>query len=328
MVSSYEELARRVSAGDRWACGRFLTLIENRDPAALAQLPGLRLDRAFRIGITGPPGVGKSTLIGQLVSAIRATGERVGVLAIDPSSPCSRGAVLGDRISLQAHTADPEVFIRSMANRGCLGGLAAATGSACRVLEAYGCQVLILETVGVGQAEVEIATVADTTVLLLSPHGPDQIQLLKAGIMEVSELFVINKADLPGALALAQQLATMLSERALAQTKSALPVAVQRIFLARGLGTLEKSGVVEIWQTLKQLRAQPLAKAWSNLGHAAIISEALLLLRERLQALIDTSGLPDAADRHAAASQLVERLLESGTKPANSLPLAKTTTPL
>lgn len=175
--------------------------------AALAPLSG----RAYVIGLTGAPGVGKSTTTNALVTAYRSRGARVGVLAVDPSSPFSGGALLGDRIRMQEHAADPEVFIRSMASRGSLGGLAWTTPHAVRVLDAAGCDVVLIETVGVGQSEVEIASMADTTVVLLAPGMGDGIQAAKAGVLEIGDVFVVNKADRPDANATVHDLRQMVS---------------------------------------------------------------------------------------------------------------------
>src|SRR5260370_24526633 len=165
-----------------------------------------RLGRAHVLGITGPPGAGKSTLVDRLTSHLRAEGAAVGVLAVDPSSPFTGGAVLGDRIRMQTHTLDPEVFIRSMATRGSLGGLARATGDVIKLLDAFGFSWIIIETVGVGQTELDIIRQADTTVVALVPESGDSIQAMKAGLMEVADVFVVNKADRAGAHALMAEL--------------------------------------------------------------------------------------------------------------------------
>ncbi|GIG74292.1 methylmalonyl Co-A mutase-associated GTPase MeaB [Planosporangium flavigriseum] len=187
--------------GDHRAVARLVSLVENDDPvlpevaAALAPHTG----SAQVIGLTGSPGVGKSTSTNELVRAFRARGQRVGVLAVDPSSPFTGGAILGDRVRMQDHATDSGVYIRSMSSRGHLGGLAAATPQAVRVLEGAGCDVVLIETVGVGQAEVEIASLADTTLVLLAPGMGDAIQAVKAGILEIADVFVVNKADRDGA---------------------------------------------------------------------------------------------------------------------------------
>jgi len=187
--------------GDPRAVARLVSLVEDGDPclpeiaATLAPYTG----QSQVIGLTGSPGVGKSTLTNELVRAYRGEGKRVGVLAVDPSSPFTGGAILGDRVRMQDHALDPGVYIRSMSSRGHLGGLSAATPQAVRVLEGAGCDVVLVETVGVGQAEVEVASLADTTLVLLAPGMGDAIQAVKAGILEIADIFVVNKADRDGA---------------------------------------------------------------------------------------------------------------------------------
>ncbi|MEE1826802.1 methylmalonyl Co-A mutase-associated GTPase MeaB [Streptomyces sp. BE20] len=205
-------LVEQARQGRPRAVARLISLVENAAPelrevmAALAPYAG----RAYTVGLTGSPGVGKSTSTSALVSAYRRLGKRVGVLAVDPSSPFSGGALLGDRVRMQDHATDPEVFIRSMATRGHLGGLSWTAPQALRVLDAAGCDVILVETVGVGQSEVEIAAQADTTVVLLAPGMGDGIQAAKAGILEIGDLFVVNKADRDGADATARELNHML----------------------------------------------------------------------------------------------------------------------
>jgi len=192
-------LVDRVGGGDRRAIARAITLVENRDPAAAELVRALypRTGGAAVAGFTGPPGVGKSSLMAGLVQLLREREQRVGVVTVDPSSPFSQGALLGDRIRLADHFLDPGVFIRSMSTRGHLGGVAEATLQALLVLDAAGMDVLLLETVGVGQSEVEVASVADTVVLVLMPGSGDSIQALKAGVMEIPDVIVINKCDHP-----------------------------------------------------------------------------------------------------------------------------------
>ena len=194
-------LVERAQRGESRSVGRLISLVEDEHPALREVMAALapHAGNAHVIGITGSPGVGKSTSTNALVAAYRKRGNRVGILAVDPSSPFSGGALLGDRVRMQDHALDPEVYIRSMASRGHLGGLAWSTPQALRVLDAAGCDVVILETVGVGQSEVEVAGLADTTVVLLAPGMGDGIQAAKAGILEVADLFVVNKADRDGA---------------------------------------------------------------------------------------------------------------------------------
>jgi LAO/AO transport system kinase len=191
------ELAQAVLGGSALAAARLISLLENRIDEAI---PALRVlhghtGRAHVVGVTGPPGAGKSSLVNALIRTLRNDGRRVGVVAIDPTSPFTGGAILGDRIRMQDHSTDPGVFVRSMATRGRLGGLAPATAGAVGVLDAYGCDVIFVETVGAGQAEVDIAGTADTVVLVTVPVLGDSVQMLKAGIMEIADVFVVNKAD-------------------------------------------------------------------------------------------------------------------------------------
>lgn len=200
-------LAKDVKAGDVRAVSRLITLIENQDPAGSAALKVLGTGiRAMVIGITGYPGAGKSTLIDRVVSAYRQHGKRVGVLAVDTSSPLTGGAILGDRIRMQTHAADAGVFIRSMGTRGHHGGLAKATGNAVMVLNAAGYDVILVETVGVGQDEGEISRVARTVVMVVAPGLGDEVQAMKAGLLELAHVVVVNKADREGADSTAAQL--------------------------------------------------------------------------------------------------------------------------
>jgi LAO/AO transport system kinase len=211
-VASVEELVERLLAGNRRALGRALTLIENDAPAGRRALSLLypRSGGAHTIGLTGSAGSGKSTLTGALARELRARGRSLGIVAIDPTSPFSHGAILGDRIRMQDLTSDPEVFLRSMATRGALGGLAPATAGVVTALDAFGKDVVLVETVGAGQDEVEIAMMADTTVVVLTPGSGDDVQAMKAGIMEIADVLVVNKSDLPSADLLARQLGSII----------------------------------------------------------------------------------------------------------------------
>jgi LAO/AO transport system kinase len=206
-------LAERLVAGDKRALARGITLIENGEPAGWELVREIfpRTGNARIVGITGPPGVGKSTLIGALTAELRKAERRIGVLSIDPSSPFTRGALLGDRIRLSDHFLDPDVFIRSMATRGSLGGLAEAALQAALLMDASGKDVVLLETVGVGQAEIDVVDHADTIVLALMPGSGDSIQALKAGVMEIPDVIVINKADHPLTDTMVREVQTALS---------------------------------------------------------------------------------------------------------------------
>jgi len=199
-------------AGDRRALARILTAVENRTPVAEAALRRLYplAGRGHLVGITGPPGSGKSTLVSALIAAAREVGRAVAVVAVDPSSPITGGALLGDRVRMQAYATDRDVFIRSMAARGHAGGLASTSTAAAAVLDAAGFDLILLETVGTGQSEVEVAAAADTTVVLEAPEMGDEVQAIKAGLLEVADIVVVNKGDRPGALRTASQLRAML----------------------------------------------------------------------------------------------------------------------
>ena len=208
-----QDWAGKITAGDARSLARAASAIENRDPetGALLRELGPHAGRAVVVGVTGPPGAGKSTLVDALARVIRRQGKTLGIIAVDPTSRISGGAILGDRIRMQAHHNDPGVFIRSMATRGSVGGLARATADLALLLAASGKDFVIIETVGVGQDEVEVANVADVTVLVLVPGMGDDVQAIKAGIMEIADIFVINKADHPGAGRVEQEIEGVLS---------------------------------------------------------------------------------------------------------------------
>ena len=210
------ELAAAAAAGDRLALARLLTAVENGTPVAEAALRTLypQAGRAHLVGITGPPGAGKSTLVAALIGLVRRAGRAVAVLAVDPSSPITGGALLGDRVRMQAYAGDGDVFIRSMAARGHAGGLSSTTSAAAAVLDAAGFDLVLIETVGTGQSEVEVAAAADTTVVLEAPEMGDEVQAIKAGLLEVADVVVVNKGDRPGAGRTASQLRAMLAAAA------------------------------------------------------------------------------------------------------------------
>ncbi len=208
-----DDLTTRVAAGDRRSIARLISLVEADDHAGLTALRALqpRTGKAHVIGVTGAPGTGKSTLVDKLIAESRRAGKTVGVIAIDPSSPFTGGAILGDRIRMQSRSTDPDVFIRSMGTRGALGGLGRHAAEAVRILDAAGKDVIFVETVGVGQAEVDIVRLADTVLVVLVPNLGDDVQAVKAGIMEIADVFVVNKADLTGADKVASEVEMNLS---------------------------------------------------------------------------------------------------------------------
>lgn len=312
-VPSLVEQARE---GRPRAVARLISLVEGASPqlrevmAALAPLAG----RAYVVGLTGSPGVGKSTSTSALVSAYRRAGKRVGVLAVDPSSPFSGGALLGDRVRMSEHASDPGVYIRSMATRGHLGGLARAAPQAIRVLDAAGCEVILVETVGVGQSEVEIAAQADTSVVLLAPGMGDGIQAAKAGILEIGDVYVVNKADRDGADATARELNHMLG---LGESRSPgdwRPPIVKTV-AARGEGTDELVEALEkhrAWMDERGvLTSRRIARAAGEVEAIAVTA-----LRERIADLHGDARLGALAERivageldpYAAAETLVEGL--------------------
>ncbi|MFB7995282.1 methylmalonyl Co-A mutase-associated GTPase MeaB [Streptomyces sp. NPDC056002] len=312
-------LVAQAREGRPRAVARLISLVEGASPqlrevmATLAPLAG----HAYVVGLTGSPGVGKSTSTSALVSAYRRAGKRVGVLAVDPSSPFSGGALLGDRVRMSEHASDPGVYIRSMATRGHLGGLAWAAPQAIRVLDAAGCDVVLVETVGVGQSEVEIASQADTSVVLLAPGMGDGIQAAKAGILEIGDVYVVNKADRDGADATARELNHMLG---LGESRGAgdwRPPIVKTV-AARG------EGIDEVVEALEKHRAwmeEHGALQERRLARASreVETIAVTALRERIADLHGDRRLSSLAERivageldpYRAADSLVEGLTEA-----------------
>jgi LAO/AO transport system kinase len=235
-----QTLADRVLAGDPRAIARAISLIEDEDrsSADLVRAIFAHTGRAYLIGVTGPPGAGKSTLVDQIVRQLRAANRTVGVIAVDPTSPYTGGAILGDRVRMQAHAGDSGVFIRSMATRGHLGGLARATSEVAIVLDAAGRDVVLIETVGVGQDEVDIVRTADVSIVTLVPGTGDEVQALKAGIMEIADIFIVNKADREGADRTAAAVETMLSLQTFAGGEWRPPVLRTEATTGRGVPEL------------------------------------------------------------------------------------------
>jgi GTPase len=292
-------LVGRALRGEQLAVARLISLVEDAGPglrevaAALAPHTG----RAHVVGLTGPPGVGKSTTTSALVGALRADGRTVGVLAVDPSSPFSGGALLGDRVRMSEHATDPGVFIRSMATRGHLGGLSWATPQALRVLDAAGCDVVLVETVGVGQSEVEVVALADTTVVLLAPGTGDGVQAAKAGILEVADVFAVNKADRDAAGRTVRELRQVIAmgER---PAGSWTPPVVATVATA-GTGMPELAAALDAHRGHLDAgggrERRRLARA-----RAEIEAIALDAVRVRMADLRGAGGLPELAERTVA----------------------------
>jgi len=309
-------LAERVLAGDPKAIARAISLVEDEAPDAGALLAELhpRTGRAWLVGLTGAPGVGKSTLADRLTAEIRSQGLTVGILAIDPTSPFTGVAILGDRITLGAHAGDAGVFVRSMATRGQLGGLARATGDAALVLDAAGRDVVIIETVGVGQGEVDIVRTADVSIVVLVPGTGDDVQAIKAGIMEIADIFVVNKADRDGADRTVQSVAAALALQT-HDPRGWRPPIVQTVATTGG-------GVPELWAALTRFRESPAAgREERRRGrYAAALRDRLVqrLLRHVEESLpageIERSIERVAAreiDPLAAADELVKQVIRS-----------------
>ncbi|QGV78459.1 methylmalonyl Co-A mutase-associated GTPase MeaB [Streptomyces ficellus] len=309
-------LVAQAREGRPRAVARLISLVEGASPqlrevmAALAPLSG----GAYVVGLTGSPGVGKSTSTSALVSAYRKAGKRVGVLAVDPSSPFSGGALLGDRVRMSDHASDPGVYIRSMATRGHLGGLAWAAPQAIRVLDAAGCDVVLVETVGVGQSEVEIASQADTSVVLLAPGMGDGIQAAKAGILEIGDVYVVNKADRDGADATARELNHMLGLGESRGPGDWRPPIVKTV-AARGEGVDEVVEALEKHRAWMEERGVLTERRRARAAHE-VETIAVTALRERIGDLHGDRRLDALSERivageldpYAAADELVAGL--------------------
>ena len=311
MAKTTSELDRALS-GDTRALGRLLTTVEDGAPKVRELIRELlpRTGQARVIGLTGAPGVGKSTLTAALVGAFRTAGRRVAVLAVDPTSPFTGGALLGDRIRMQEHATDEAVFIRSMATRGHLGGLAAATPQAIRVLDAAGFELVIIETVGVGQAEVAIASLADSVVVLLAPGMGDAVQAAKAGILEVADLFVVNKADKPDAQQVVRDLRNMLALGTIAPGGWKPPIITTTATTGEGLAELV-TRLDDHWDWLAE--SGELERRRHARAREEITALAFAALRDR----VSRSGLEELAARVADGTldpfQAAEDLLARGT---------------
>lgn len=291
------KLVKRILEGDVRAAARLMSMLENGAPEAISALKELypHTGRAYVVGITGPPGSGKSTLVDQLTEAIRKRGRTVGIVAIDPTSPFTGGAILGDRIRMQRHSTDPGVFIRSMATRGHLGGLAPATNDVVDILDALGKEFILIETVGVGQAEVEVVKAAHTSVIVTVPGLGDEVQVFKAGILEIGDLFVVNKADREGADRTAKELEVMLS---FAPPKEGWRLKIYKTVATTGQGVPELlQGILEHldYMTFKGLKDWK----WRERSEHVFLG----LLKERL-----TRRVLEKASENGALQDLMEKV--------------------
>ena len=313
-----DDLYSRLLEGDRRAVARLITLVENGDPAAAESLGRLHehTGRAHIVGITGAPGSGKSTLVSALTKALRAKGMSIGIIAVDPTSPFTGGAILGDRIRMQELATDPEVFIRSMGTRGALGGISVATNDAVNILDAFGKDMVIVETVGAGQVEVDIVRLAHTSVVVAMPGGGDEIQAIKAGIMEIGDVFVVNKADREGSGRTYSEILMMLemSERRngrmpeLIRTVATTGEGVEELAVAilDHHEYLAREGLLE--KKAKERIVAELLEIIDTRVHAAVVSalQEDPEMVELMGKLVETREI----DPHAAAGMVIRHLLK------------------
>ncbi len=325
MTAESQRLAEEVLGGDRRAIARSISRVEADGGAGAAIIKGVfrHSGRAYRLGVTGAPGVGKSTLVDRLTAGARRRGRTVGILAVDPTSPFSGGALLGDRVRMQVHAADAGVFVRSMATRGALGGLARATADAAVILDAAGFDLIVIETVGVGQAEIEISRTADMTVVVTMPGSGDGVQALKAGVMEIADLFIVNKADHDGADRAVIEIETVLGFNEYAPGDWHPPVLRTR--------ALDGAGVDAVLDAFDQFRARGAAavrrrqrtrvSAWVR----RLVADRFL---ERLEQQVLDAGAFDRlvtrvaaaeVDPYTAAEQLVDGAIAARDAPLSSV---------
>jgi LAO/AO transport system kinase len=316
MTGTAQPLSARVRAGDPRAVARAISIIEDERPEAAGLVREIfpHTGQAYLIGVTGPPGAGKSTLVDKLTAEVRREGETVGIIAVDPTSPFTGGAILGDRLRMQAHYEDAGVFIRSMATRGQLGGLARATSDAALVLDASGRSLVIIETVGVGQDEVDIVRTADISIVVLVPGTGDDVQALKAGIMEIADIYVVNKSDREGADRMVGSVESNLALQHFGEGEWRPPIIKTEASTGRGLP--------ELWQAIRAYRAHSASsrgrrlKARNEFRLRDLLThrylefvEHTLLTPDRFDALVERIAAREV-DPYSAADDLLARSLK------------------
>jgi LAO/AO transport system kinase len=302
-VMTIDRLLQGLQARDPRAIGRAISLVENGDESAELILSSLDEDliaRAMILGITGPPGAGKSTLTNSIITQLRRDQKRIGIIAVDPTSPISGGAILGDRIRMMQHATDPDVVMRSMATRGRLGGLCATAGAAVRIMAGCGCSPIIIETVGVGQSEMDIIRLADITLLVLAPGLGDDIQAMKAGLLEVADIMVVNKADCKGADILAMDLEAVTRKGSATRTEVSMTVAT------------ESRGIVELLNRIERVDREhrdsgERHKRRRDSHDQEVLEWCLEILRPRLLAEIRNRKLPLSGDPRLKAKEILAK---------------------
>ena len=308
-VNNSKALLKGLPEQDPRAIGRAISMVENNGDSSAEILAGLdqnRIENALVLGITGPPGAGKSTLTSCLIRQLRSDGKRVGIIAVDPSSPISGGAILGDRIRMMEHALDPDVVVRSMATRGRLGGLCASAGATVRIMAASGCEIIIIETVGVGQSEMDIVRLADITLMVLAPGFGDDIQAMKAGLLEVADFLVVNKSDLGGADALVMDMKQIFTAK---EEESNIGRVLQCI-ASENKGTEELLGAIQQLATylvVKQIKAKRRKMAMDS----ETLDWVFEILRPLLTKKLKMQTKQQQNDPRIRAEKLIQEMLQS-----------------